>query len=166
MSENETDGTNSTLAKNRKAMASFIDKLRNSGNIRASCEAAVIPRTTAYRWRRTWKTFADEWDQALEDAIDILEAKAWKRAAEESDRLLMFLLKAHRREKYGDHFDVTTGGESLNEGTRLSEDARIRAMAALFAAVGAILPDGDNAGADIVGTSESAAVESGAESSG
>ena len=96
------DRTNCTLASNRKAMDRFLAKLRDSGNIRLSCRAAGIPRRTVYDWREKWKTFAAEWDEALEDACDVLEGTAWKRAVDSSDRLLMFLLKAHRREKYGD----------------------------------------------------------------
>jgi len=97
------NGTNGTLASNREAMDRFLDRLRNSGNVRASCKAAGVPRRTIYNWRDKWVTFADEWDDALDDACDILEAEAWKRAIEgQSDRLLMFLLKAHRREVYGD----------------------------------------------------------------
>ena len=97
------NGTNGTLASNREAMDRFLDKLRHSGNVRLSCKAAGVPRRTAYNWRDKWKTFADEWAEALEEALDILEAEAWRRAVEESsDRLLMFLLKAHRRGLYGD----------------------------------------------------------------
>ena len=97
------NGTNGTLASNRAAMESFLDRLRSSGNVRLSCRAAGVPRSTAYRWRDKWATFAAEWEEAKEDACDMLEAEAWKRATEgQSDRLLMFLLKAHRRDVYGD----------------------------------------------------------------
>ena len=84
-------------------MERFLDKLRNSGNVRLSCKAAGVPRRTVYNWKARWKTFDDEWEEALGDACDILEAKAWERAIEgQSDRMLMFLLKAHRRDVYGD----------------------------------------------------------------
>lgn len=110
MTTNE-NGTNGTLAANRAAIDRFLKRLRNTGNVRLSCEAADVPRSTAYRWRDKWSTFADEWDEALDDACDILEAEAWKRAIEEgSDRLLMFLLKAHRRDKYGDHMRQEISG--------------------------------------------------------
>ena len=102
MAENGHNGTNGTLASNRAEMDRFLTKLRESGNVRLSCAAADLPRTTAYRWRKTWATFAAEWQEALDDALDLLEEEAWRRARKDSDRLLMFLLKAHRREVYGD----------------------------------------------------------------
>ena len=112
MSENG-NGTNGTLAGNRPAMDRFLNRLRDTGNVRLSCQAAGVPRSTAYRWRNRWATFADEWTEALEDACDMLEAEAWRRALEEnSDRLLMFLLKAHNREKYGDQQSVDIKGEA------------------------------------------------------
>ena len=103
---NEANGngsTNGTLASNRVAIERFLAKMRDSGNVRLSCMAAGVPRRTVYNWRNKWSTFAAEWDEAKEDACDILEGEAWKRAVQgQSDRLLMFLLKAHRREVYGD----------------------------------------------------------------
>lgn len=102
--------TSWTLERARPSMILFIERLRDSGNVRASCEAAGLPRSTAYYWRERFVTFRNEWDDAMEDACDILEATAWKRAVKEgSDRLLMFLLKAHRREKYSDRTDLKVG---------------------------------------------------------
>jgi len=95
------NGTNGTLMEHRDELEDFLDKLSRTGNVRLSCKAAGIPRRTAYRWRDKWSTFADAWEEALNDACDRLEAEAWRRAIEEgSDRLLMFLLKAHRSNFY------------------------------------------------------------------
>lgn len=106
--------TNGTLAHNRPFMDRFLEKLRNSGNVRLSCHAAGIPRRTVYNWREKWATFRDEWDEAMEDACDILEAEAWKRSIDgQSDRLLMFLLTAHRPDKYKDRHDITTDGHPI-----------------------------------------------------
>lgn len=103
-------GANGTLTRNREAMDRFLERLRNSGNVRAACKAAGVPRRTVYRWRHRFVTFRDEWDEALEDACDILEGEAWNRALKKkSDRLLMFLLKAHRRHLYGDRLNVSIG---------------------------------------------------------
>ena len=93
--------TYKTLADVRTQIDEFLSKMRNSGNIRASCEAAHISRATAYRWRAQWSTFAAEWDEAKDDAVDWLDLEAWKRATQgQSDRLLMFLLQAHRPDVY------------------------------------------------------------------
>jgi len=106
--------TNGTLLKNRPYMDRFLEKLRNSGNIRLSCHAAGIPRQTAYNWRNKYATFRDEWDEAMEDACDILEAEAWKRSVDgQSDRLLMFLLMAHRPDKYKERHDITSDDKPL-----------------------------------------------------
>ncbi len=94
------NGTNDTLTNNRKAIDRFLAKLRDSGNIRLSCQAAGIKRNKIYRWRRKFPSFVKEMDEAKEDALDLLEGTAWKRALVQSDRLLMFLLKAHRPEVY------------------------------------------------------------------
>lgn len=76
----DTTATSDTLARNRPAMDRFLEKLRASGNVRLSCRAAGVPRRTAYDWRDRWATFRREWDEALEDAIDVLEGEAWRRS--------------------------------------------------------------------------------------
>ena len=82
-------------------MDRFLVRLRDSGNVRASCHSAEIPRSTAYYWRGKFKWFSGQWQDALDDACDILEATAWKRAVDgNSDQILMFLLRAHRRDVY------------------------------------------------------------------
>ena len=78
----------------------FLVSLQNSGNIRLSCQAAGISRVAAYRDRLHDDAFRAEWDTAMEDATDTLELIARKRAAASSDLLLIFLLKAHRPEKF------------------------------------------------------------------
>lgn len=85
----------------------FLTTLRNTGNIRASCQAAGISRFTAYATRRNYAKFKADWEEALEDACDVLEAAARKRALDTSDTLLIFLLKSHRSEVYGDKLKVT-----------------------------------------------------------
>lgn len=88
----------------------FLAHLSKSANVRASCAAAGVSRKTAYARRRSNSEFASEWNDALEDALDILESIAFKRAAEKSDLLVIFLLKAHRRELYGDRLPEKSSG--------------------------------------------------------
>lgn len=78
----------------------FIAALRDNGCVSEACLRAKVARDTAYRHRKASKTFAAQWEDALEDAIDELERIANWRARMSSDTLLIFLLKAHRPEKY------------------------------------------------------------------
>ena len=78
----------------------WLTVFRNSANVRVACEAVGVTRDAAYGRRRTHPTFRAAWDAAEQDAVDTLEAAAWKRARDTSDKLLMFLLQAHRPEKY------------------------------------------------------------------
>jgi hypothetical protein len=108
----------------------FLKELSNAGNVSAAALKAKVDRATAYAARdHKDKTepgarldaiaFARSWDNAMEVAIDALEAEARRRAVEGvdepvgwykgeaggkvrrySDTLLIVLLKAHRPEKY------------------------------------------------------------------
>lgn len=78
----------------------FLATLRNSGNVRAACEKAGIARKTAYDHKDRSPEFAAQWDEAIQEACDILEAAAFRRATASSDTLLIFLLKANRPAKY------------------------------------------------------------------
>jgi hypothetical protein len=84
----------------------FLKVLTNTANVRAAANAAGITRAGAYYARKHDDSFASEWDVALEDACDLLEWVARKRAYESSDVLLIFLLKAHRPERYADRLQV------------------------------------------------------------
>ncbi len=84
----------------------FFEALRNSGNVRAACQAAGVGRTIVYRHRQRSATFRARWDAALDEATDALEAVARQRAVAGSDALLMFLLRAHRPERYRETLDV------------------------------------------------------------
>lgn len=100
----------------------FIEMLRNSGNVRASCKQAGIDRKTAYKAREASEEFRLAWDEALEDAIDALEAYARDRAKKNSDTLLIFLLKAHRPAVYRETsrtLNITITAEEL---AKLSDD--------------------------------------------
>lgn len=88
-------------------MPAFLLAFRNSGNVRASCQAAGISRKEAYKRRASSARFREAWDEALEDATDTLEAVAWQRARNGSDYLLWKLLASLRRDKFGDAVRVT-----------------------------------------------------------
>ena len=96
----------------------FLTTLARACNVTAACQAAGIGRQTAYTWREDDTAFAAAWTAAIDEAVDRLEAEAWRRGVEGvdkpvtfqgeitasfkeySDRILEVLLKAHRPEKY------------------------------------------------------------------
>ena len=109
-------------------MPLFLDTLRGTGNVRLATSNADVARQVAYRARDSSATFRADWDEALEEARELLEAEARRRAAigvdepvfykgkvvghirKYSDNLLMFLLKAHWPEKFRDNYAVEHSG--------------------------------------------------------
>lgn len=89
----------------------FVASLAGDLNVRRACIAAGISRSGAYKRKETDKEFRLAWDEAEENACDLLEGVYWQRAVEQSDRALEFLLKANRREKYGERNQVELTGK-------------------------------------------------------
>lgn len=111
--------------------AAFIASLRDQGVVRAACEAAEIVRSTAYRRRDESLAFAAQWDEALQDFADTLEAEAIRRARDGtikgiyhqgvlmntelqySDTLMTQMLKAKRPDEYGDKLIIKLDPEHV-----------------------------------------------------
>ena len=104
----------------KKARERFLVSLGKLGNVHDACRSARVGRSTAYQWRSGSKAFAEQWDQALDEAADVLEAEVRRRAVtgvlspvyhkgqvvgrvrKYSDVLLMFLLKSVRPQRFDD----------------------------------------------------------------
>lgn len=111
--------------------AAFLKRLCETGNVSASCRKAKITRAWAYETRDNDAAFAKAWDEALEIATEALEMEARRRAEKGipeyalvdgkrvmvsrkySDTLLIFLLKAHRPDKYRDNVKVEHTGDLM-----------------------------------------------------
>lgn len=96
----------------------FLSVMRESGNVRLSCEAAGITRQALYSRLASDDDFARAMKDAREEATDRLEQEAWRRAHDGvpepvfyqgekvgvvqrySDTLMQTLLKANRPAKY------------------------------------------------------------------
>lgn len=61
-------------------VAPFLDHLKTSCNVAASCRAVGISYSAAYALRDKDADFAAAWDDALEESYDHLEAEARRRA--------------------------------------------------------------------------------------
>ncbi len=115
----------------RAKRETFLQMLAATGNVSAAARAAGFDRSRLYVLRRELPDFAAAWRDAEEEAVDMLEAEARRRAVEGieeplvgggklikdddgrtvvvrkyNDRLLEFLLKAHRPEKYKERGDA------------------------------------------------------------
>lgn len=123
--------------------AKFLETLAKTGNVSESARRARIDRTIPYDLRKdpAAADFKAAWDSAMETAGDLLEKEAWRRAVsgvrkptgwyqgrpggyvrEYSDTLLIFLLKAHRPEKFRERLDVTSGGDKVGTVSYITEN--------------------------------------------
>ena len=80
----------------------FLKAFSAAGVIGTACKVAGVTRRLVQSWRETDPGFAAEYDDAYDNSTDELEFCAWRRALQESDTLLIFMLKARRPEKYRD----------------------------------------------------------------
>ncbi len=112
----------------------FLERLSVCGNVSESATAAGVCRATCYRESEADKDFRDAWQDAQEQANDLLEKEARRRAIEGcdepifykgedvgsirkySDTLMIFLLKAHRPEKFRETVQLNHAG---HDGGRL-----------------------------------------------
>ena len=110
--------------------AAFLEALCDSGNVSESAKIANVSRVFVYEQRRADELFAAAWDDALDQASDLLEKEARRRAHDGwdepvfgsmgqglgsgqigmvhkySDTLLIFLLKGAKPEKYRERHEV------------------------------------------------------------
>ena len=60
--------------------AAFLDALRQTGIVTHAAEVCGLSRAAMYLRRDADPTFAAQWDAAVAEACDRLEAEAWRRA--------------------------------------------------------------------------------------
>ena len=110
-----TNATPKKEAVDKSWHARFLELLANSCNVTLSAKGAAIDRVTAWRHYKQFPDFAAAWDDAKEQAVEILEAEAWQRARKQSDTLMIFLLKAHKPERYQDRLNLRVERKNLDE---------------------------------------------------
>lgn len=108
-----SSGYASTVEHRDEKQRLFCESLEEFGSVADACRAAGLDRSTAYRWQGEDKTFAKAWDDAFQVRLDALEKALFKRGEDTSDRAAFGMLKAHRRETYGDKVEVTRKGRII-----------------------------------------------------
>jgi hypothetical protein len=107
----------------------FLHCFEWAGMVSVACEMIGISRQTAYMERQRNEDFALAWADVEERSTEAMEREAYRRAVEGvvepmvsagthvtdvrrySDRLLEFMLKGRRPEKYRDRVDVNHSGK-------------------------------------------------------
>lgn len=87
----------------------FLETLKETGNIAASCRAAGISRRVCYDHRDSNQEFADAWADALNTALDAVEASLRNEAIGGDVRAAHILLRAHRHEYRDNPPDINIG---------------------------------------------------------
>lgn len=127
-------GSNDTPRKPKKIrpltgpMRAMLAALNETGNIAQAARAAGCERRRHWDWLKI-PEYAERAAEAIENSIEAMEQEARRRAVEGipepvfyqgkavgavrrySDTLLIFLLKAHRPEKYRDRYESTVKHE-------------------------------------------------------
>ena len=103
----------------------FLAAYRECGSVSYAARAEKINRCTHYRWLQQYPEYTEAFAEAREEAADVLEQEARRRAVEGveapvfykgevcgtvkrySDVLLIFLLKGARPDKYRERYEVT-----------------------------------------------------------
>ena len=117
-----------------KKMA-FLTVLAETCNVSRAAKAIGVARITVYEWRDAFVEFAAAWDKAKQLGVDALEDEAHRRAfegnektvfhqgaecgtvREYSDTLAIFLLKAHKPDKYRENANLhVTSNVDLAQG--------------------------------------------------
>jgi hypothetical protein len=111
----------------------FLAAVAQTGNITAAAKLSKVGRTLHYEWSKTQPEYAEAFNAAMDQACDLLEVEARRRAMKGirepvyylgheighvqkySDTLLIFLLKGSRPEKYRERYEHTgAGGKPLH----------------------------------------------------
>lgn len=113
-----------------KKRAEFLQCLLDAGNVSRAALKIGMSRVRLYELKKEDEDFSAAWDEAIEIGIDALEEEARRRAyegtdkpvfyqgyqcgaiREYSDTLMIFLLKAHRPEKFKERVHNEHTGEN------------------------------------------------------
>ena len=101
--------TNET-PKKRKWEERFLVAFEHTVNVSKAAKKVGIARSTAYTYRKDNPEFKRKWDDIEDARLDDLEVEGYRRAEEESDTLLIFILKARRPARYNPTKNVRIDG--------------------------------------------------------
>lgn len=95
-----------TWARTKGLKRTFIAYYADCGVLSMACAYANVNPQTVKLWLASDPDFQQDYDDATDMAVGILEHEARRRALAGSDRLLEFLLKSLRPEVYRERYEV------------------------------------------------------------
>jgi hypothetical protein len=109
----------------------FLAAYRQTGNIRASTEAAGVQRTTFYQWTENDLVFAAAARQAKEEFGDLLEAKLSQMAMRQ-DNVTALIVALKMAGRFVERVDQRTEHSGAVGVSRLSPEQRAAVAQALL----------------------------------
>jgi formate dehydrogenase maturation protein FdhE len=102
----------------------YISMYREIPIVRVAAQVAGINRTTVTRALQNDDEFARQIAEARDEGVERLESVAWQ-LAQTNERVLMFMLKSHKPDMYGDKqkLDATISTKKFT--IKLSDDPDI-----------------------------------------
>jgi hypothetical protein len=86
------------IAANKKKFLTYLEAGYTSG---AAAKKVGVVRSTAYNWRAQDEKFSDDWDDAVETGLDLLEHSVYQRGLTEGGEDARFILRGRRRDVFG-----------------------------------------------------------------
>lgn len=91
-----------TKGETKQKMVRVLNEYVKCGVIGLACDRAGVSRTQHTKWLESFPQYKEMYELMRERFTDGLEAVAIERAKEKSDSLMIAMLKAHRKEVYGE----------------------------------------------------------------
>lgn len=91
-----------TKGETKQKMVRVLNEYVRCGVIGLACDRAGISRQQHTKWLESFPQYKELYEVMKERFTDGLEAVAIERAKEKSDSLMIAMLKAHRKEVYGE----------------------------------------------------------------
>src|SRR4029077_6213148 len=94
----------------------FIAALAEVPSVKHAAQRAGVDRTTIYMWRKQDRDFAAAWRESLDQSVYPVDCRAFDIAMHGDPdsnvlgQMIQLILKAHRRETYGDKSEVAFMG--------------------------------------------------------
>ena len=91
--------------------AAFCEALVRGQTPEGAAKMAGVDRATAYRWKAADPAFAEQWDDARERKVEMVETTLYRMAVEKDLGAVIAFLRAYKPEVYNRKMVVAVGGD-------------------------------------------------------